>query len=102
MQKQSRNPNQGKSNPSGSQQQNPQQGDTRRRQDKGQGSNRQAENDERDLVSNQEEQGETTNVSAPGSSERSGRGKEKSFYKNDLPESEEGTDVDEQSRNLRP
>ncbi|HUR66253.1 MAG TPA: hypothetical protein VMZ03_07860 [Chitinophagaceae bacterium] len=47
-----------------------------------------------------QEECETTNTSSSGNSDNSK--KERSFYKNDLPENEEGTDVDERSSDLQP
>ena len=93
-------------NPSASESKNPR-SEKEREQDQRQehSSEGKAEGDKREVNVIEQEQNKAINKSDESSGSGTGMtdsGKEKSFYKNDLPENEEGTDVDERSREIRP
>jgi hypothetical protein len=92
----------GTPSPSDKKQDPPQDNEMNRDKDRQENSDVQAENERTDIVVNQQEQDQVTNQSAASHPDHATTDRERSFYKNDLPENEEGTDVDERSSSIQP
>jgi hypothetical protein len=92
----------GTSTPSEKKQDPPQDNEMNRDKDRQENSDVQAENERTDIVVNQQEQDKVTNQSAASPPDHAMTDRERSFYKNDLPENLEGTDVDERSSSIQP